>query len=59
MLIPVSYLALQAIVAFVIDNLAGGFDGGYLALMGAGLAGLATFVASAQPFKNAEACHEA
>lgn len=58
MFIPAGYLALQVVVAFVVDNSAGGFDGGDLALVSTGLAGLTTFVAPAQPFKDAKTCYE-
>ena len=59
MLVRIGYLALQAVVALVIDNLTGGFNGGNLALMSTGLAGFAALISPAQPFKNSEAGHEA
>ena len=59
MFIPVGHLAFQAVVALVVNNLAGGLDGGYLALMSAGLTRFATLIASAKPVKNPEFGHEA
>ncbi len=55
MIVPVGDLALQAVVAFIVDNFAGGFYCRYLTLMGTGLAGCAAFYPAAQPVKNTKA----
>ena len=59
MLVPVRYLALQAVVTFVIDDFAGGFDRRYLALRCAALAGAAAVGPSPQPVKNSKPGEEA
>ena len=58
-LIPVSHLALQTVVALVVNNFSGWLNGGYLALMCTGLTGFATLVASAQPVKNSKTGYKA
>ena len=59
LVIPIGYLALQAVVAFVVDDLACGFYCGNLALVGAGLAGLAALTSAAQPVKDTKTRNEA
>ena len=58
MIIPVGHLAFQAVVAFVVDNFAGGFDSGDLALVSARLAGCAALHSAPQPVENAKAGDE-
>ena len=52
MIIKISHLALEAIVAFGIDNLPRWLDRSNLALGGAGITGPATFLFTPQPVEN-------
>ena len=54
LVVPIGDLALQAVMAFVVDDLTRGLDRGDLALVTAGLAGRAALIATAQPVKNTE-----
>ena len=55
MLIPVGHLALEAVMALIIEDLTRGLDRGNLALVTTGLAGCATITTPAQPVKDPEA----
>ena len=51
-IVPVSHLAIQAIVTFIGVDLSGRADSPYLTFMAANLAGAAAFLVTPQPVKN-------
>jgi len=58
MIVPVSHLAIQAIMALIGVDLTGRPDGLHLALSGTDLAGAATLLAPPQPVKDTQRCRD-
>jgi len=58
MIVPVSHLAIQAVMTLIGVDLTGRPDGLYLAVSGAYLAGSTTLLAPPQPVKNTQRCRD-
>ena len=58
MIVPVSHLAIQAVMTLIGIDLTRRPDGLYLALPGTDLAGSATLLAPSQPVKNTQRCRD-
>ena len=58
MIVPVSHLAIQAVMTLIGVYLTGRTDGLYLTLPGTDLAGPATFLAPSQPVKDTQRCRD-
>ena len=58
MVVPVSHLAIQAVMTLIGVDLAGWPDGLYLAVSGTDLTGSTTLLAPPQPVKDTQLCRD-